>query len=169
MTKIFIDTNLYLGLYDSGEDPGKIFGDIGALRSSLIFPDVVFDEFVRNRDRILGRYAKTVGDAAIAGLEPSFFLSQLPVFQTLLRAGDEYNGRVRSMVNDIQQMIAEPERDPIFGAFSRLYSDREVLIIQRTEMQVERARQRKLIGNPPGAIGKIRLVTNLSGRCSLST
>jgi hypothetical protein len=149
MVKIFIDTNLFLGLYDSDEDPMEIFGDVEAVHPSLIFPDMVFDEFVRNRDRILDRYGKMMKNHTIQGPDLPFFLQRLPAFPTLDRVRDEYNLVVQAMASDVQQMIVEADTDPIFDALSRLYSDPAVTVIRRTDAHIDRARQRKLIGNPP--------------------
>ena len=51
MIKIFIDTNIFLGLYETNNDPITIFEkDISKLRPHLISTDQVYDEFIRNRD-----------------------------------------------------------------------------------------------------------------------
>ncbi len=70
MTKIFIDTNLFLGLYWSDEDTGQIFGDIEALKPYLLFPDLVFDEFLRNRDRILDTHSRQIKKTEIGEISP---------------------------------------------------------------------------------------------------
>jgi hypothetical protein len=54
LCKVFIDTNLFLGLYESNENRvGKIFEDLFNIKEHIIFVDQVFDEFLRNRDKLL--------------------------------------------------------------------------------------------------------------------
>ncbi|RXE56071.1 hypothetical protein ABH15_07750 [Methanoculleus taiwanensis] len=149
MTKVFIDTNLFLGLYWSDEDTGQIFGDIETLKPHLIFPDLVFDEYLRNRDRILDVHSRQIRKTEIGELNPPFVVREQPDFARLLRIGEEYDSALQSLVSDIEGMIANPSGDPIYAAFSRLVDDPGVTIIRRTEEHVERAHRRKLLGNPP--------------------
>jgi len=60
MPKIFIDTNIFLGLYESNFNSLKIFKDIRQIEDNLVIPDQVYSEFVRNRDLILLRLINQV-------------------------------------------------------------------------------------------------------------
>ena len=115
MTCICIDTNLFLGLYGADEDPGEILADIWALRERLVFPDIIFDEFFRNRSKILDRFAEDLRRREIAEvLLPSVIQNNLNV-ATLQRAGEDYNRVLWTLYEDIQKVITDPAADPMRG------------------------------------------------------
>jgi len=149
MVKILIDTNRYLDLYWSEEDIHEVLGDIMELKSYLVFPDIVFDEFMRNRQRVMDRMVKQLKGALIPDQRWPFFLRQEPDFSLVLQNGEEYNQAVQSLAADLDQMISGAERDPIFSAVSKFYRDQEVTVLERTAGLIELAHRRKLIGNPP--------------------
>ncbi|WP_300166208.1 PIN domain-containing protein [Methanofollis sp.] len=149
MTRIMIDTNIFLSLYESKEDPEEIFRDIMKVRASPVLPDVIFDEYLRNRDRALGSRARRIRNAAVPEDEMPDFLVQSPEYCRLQQRAGEYNRSIRDLVADIQMMIADPAGDPIFAALSRLYADPETTTLRWTRAHFERASQRKIIGNPP--------------------
>lgn len=61
MCKVFIDTNVFLGLYQTNKNNlENIFEDISKLKSSIVFVDQVSDEFLRNRDKVLTRQIQNV-------------------------------------------------------------------------------------------------------------
>lgn len=149
MTCICIDTNLFLGLYGADEDPGEILADIWALRERLVFPDIIFDEFFRNRSKILDRFAEDLRRREIAEvLLPSVIQNNLNV-ATLQRAGEDYNRVLWTLYEDIQKVITDPAADPIARAFRGLTRDPAVRVFRWTEGLVARAHCRKLLGNPP--------------------
>lgn len=149
MPKIFIDTNLFLSLYECTEDIGEIWTDIGKCAPHLVVPDVVTDEFIRNRDRILEYRYRQIKNAEISVYEPPAFLRLTAASSHLRRLGDDYNQNLEKLAADLQSMITRSETDPIFQAFGELIAHPEVMLLRRTGDQVERAHRRKLIGNPP--------------------
>lgn len=146
--RICIDTNLFLGLYWSDEDIREIFGDIGMLKHSLLVPDIIYDEFLRNRDRILDSLARQMRKTEIDDLHPPFLVQQQGI-STLRERSDDYNAALQSLVAGVRELITEPPRDPLYVAFSGLIADPAVTVIQMTDEHVERAHRRKLLGNPP--------------------
>jgi hypothetical protein len=149
MVRICIDTNRFIDLYETDEDVSEIYSDIRKARSHLVLPDIISDEFLRNRGRILDRRMKDLKNTTIPDIRWPFFLLQtrsLPLWQ---QRYDEYNQAVLSVLSDIEMMIADVERDPIASAFVGLMRDPEVTVLSRTDLDIERAHRRKLIGNPP--------------------
>ncbi|MDN7024271.1 hypothetical protein FGU65_05090 [Methanoculleus sp. FWC-SCC1] len=147
--RICIDTNLFLGLYWSDEDVREVFGDIEMLKRSLLVPDMISDEFLRNRDRILDSQSRQMRRTEIDDLHPPFLVRQQQGFSTLRERSDDYNTALQSLVAGIREMIADPQKDPLYVSFSGLIDDPAVTVIRRTEEHVERAHRRKLLGNPP--------------------
>jgi hypothetical protein len=153
MTSVCIDTNLFLELYESEEDPGAIFADIGVLREQLVFPDIIFDEFLRNRPKVLDRIAEDVRRRETGEVRVPSVLRGNPNVAALQRAGEEYNRVVWALYADIQDLIAESATDPVARAFTDLSRDPGVRVFRRTDDLITRAHRRKLLGNPPKSTG----------------
>ncbi len=153
MTGVCIDTNLFLELYESEEDPGEIFADIGALEKHLVFPDIIPDEFLRNRSKMLDRIAEDVRRREVGNVRVSSILRENPDVAALQLAGEEYNRVVGVLYAGIQDMIADPAGDPVARAFTGLLSSPGVRVFLRTDELITRAHRRKLLGNPPKSAG----------------
>lgn len=153
MTAICIDTNLFLELYGTAEDPEEIFADIGAVREHLVFPDIIFDEFLRNRSRVLDRIADDVRKRETGEVPLPSVIRKNPNIAALQRAGEEYNRVVGALYADIRRMIVDPAVDPVARAFGDLARDPGVRVFRRTEELIARAHRRKLLGNPPKSPG----------------
>ncbi|MCC7565474.1 MAG: DUF4935 domain-containing protein [Methanomicrobiaceae archaeon] len=149
MMKILIDTNRYLDLYESDEDTEDILGDMLKFTDHLIFPDIILDEFLRNRTRILDRRIKQVADTEVPPIRWPFFLRRYPGVSTLQQKAEEYNQAVSSVVADLEKVASDIENDPIYRFLLRIYRDPGVMVLHRTDELIERAHRRKLIGNPP--------------------
>lgn len=153
MTAICIDTNLFLELYRTDEDPGDIFEDIRVIAKHLVFPDIIFDEFLRNRSKVLDRIADDVRKRETGEVLLPSVIRENPNTAALQRAGKEYNQVVGALYADIQRMIIEPAADPVARAFGDLARDPGVRVFRRTEELIARAHRRKLLGNPPKSPG----------------
>jgi predicted nucleic acid-binding protein len=149
MTKIFLDTNIFLALYQAVVDFDAIFIDIERISPHLLLPDLIYEEFVRNRDRVLELFARSIRAADIEALPSSFLVTGTAEYAALQQIGEEYSRRVRVLGDRIESMIADPETDPVYTAFVGLFDDPEVITLERTESHVMRAHRRKLLGNPP--------------------
>lgn len=153
MTVVCIDTNLFLELYESNEDPEEIFPDVGALAEHLVFPDIILDEFLRNRARVLDRVADDIRKRETGEIRPPALIRGNPNVAALQRAGEEYNRVAGALYSDILNMITEPSADPVARAFTSLSRDPAVRVFHRTEELITRAHRRKLLGNPPKSTG----------------
>jgi hypothetical protein len=153
MTVVCIDTNLFLELYESNEDPEEIFPDVGALAEHLVFPDIILDEFLRNRARVLDRVADDIRKRETGEIRPPALIRGNPNVAALQRSGEEYNRVAGALYSDILNMITEPSADPVARAFTSLSRDPAVRVFHRTEELITRAHRRKLLGNPPKSTG----------------
>ncbi|GLI46302.1 PIN domain-containing protein [Methanoculleus bourgensis] len=153
MTCVCIDTNLFLELYGTDEDPGEIFADIGALREYLVFPDIIFDEFLRNRSKVLDRAADDLRRRETGEVLLPSILRESPKAAELQRTGEDYNRVVWTLSDEIQRVIIDPGADPVARAFRDLARDPAVRVFRRTEDLITRAHRRKLLGNPPKSPG----------------
>ncbi|KLK87485.1 hypothetical protein SZ63_10475 [Methanoculleus sediminis] len=153
MTAVCIDTNLFLELYESEENPEEIVADVGALAEHLVFPDIIIDEFLRNRSRILDRIADDVRRREAGEIRLPSIIRGYPNAAILQRAVEEYDRAIGSLCGDIEGMIIDPAADPVALAFNALSGDPAVQVFHRTDELVTRAHRRKLLGNPPKSAG----------------
>jgi predicted nucleic acid-binding protein len=149
MTKIFLDTNIFLALYETDGDIREIFEDLHTIRSHLIFPEQVWDEFVRNRDRALESQVRKIKAQCVAVFPPTPLIVETGGFAALQQVAEDYNRQVQELAAGIRQLIADPTHDPVYSALASLYWDPTVTILSRTPEIIDRAHTRKLIGNPP--------------------
>ncbi|QSZ66399.1 hypothetical protein RJ40_02235 [Methanofollis aquaemaris] len=149
MTRVFIDTNLFLGLYDAGEDFQTVIAEIERLKPDLLLPETVLDEFLRNRDRLLGHHAKALRNAAGAVQSPPSFLRDSPETAAFEEAAERYSHSLLALADEIEAMITDKKEDPVWAAIERLATDSGVRVIRWTGEHLGRAQSRKLVGNPP--------------------
>lgn len=153
MTTVCMDTNIFLELYEADEDPEEIVVDVGALAEHLVLPDIIIDEFLRNRSRVLERIADDVRSREINEIRLPSVIRGHPNVAMLQRAAEEYDRAIGALYNDIGDIIADPALDPVARAFNALSGNPVVRVVRRTDELVTRAHRRKLLGNPPKSTG----------------
>lgn len=148
MTKIFIDTNIFLGLYYSNLNPVTIFEDIFKLKSNLILTDQVHDEFIRNRDIQL-QYLIENSKNYIPKYPTSSLIRSLKEFSDLNKIKKDLQDANETLIKKLQEMKEDTDKDPVFKWFLKLYNDSKITKYERNEDIIKKAYNRKLIGNPP--------------------
>ena len=82
MSKIFIDTNKFLDFYRFKKDSLQILRELHQHSGSIVFPSLVYDEFLRNRVKIIGQVINSLRNE-----KPKYFTSAivegLEVFEDL--------------------------------------------------------------------------------------
>ncbi|KAF5071360.1 PIN domain protein [anaerobic digester metagenome] len=149
MTKILIDTNIFLGLYESNEDAVDIFRDIEKIKAKLVIPQQIYDEFLRNRDRILRTLIQNIKNANQKGMHLTALIRHLAEYESLKNAKRELSQINNTLIQKIEEMISDPAKDPIFSRFTKLYKSRSVSKIKKNDALIQKAFLRKLSGNPP--------------------
>ena len=150
MCKVFIDTNIFLSLYQTKKNNlEKIFEDISKLKSSIVFVDQVSDEFLRNRDTILNKQIDNVSNQEIKKLHVTSLIKSLDEFSKLTEAKDKFNEKQKILLEKIKKIKDDLEEDIVYNKFYKLYNDPEITIYERTDAIIDKAHKRMLIGNPP--------------------
>jgi len=149
MSKIFIDTNLFLNLYETNHDTLNIFKDINELISDLVMTDQVFDEFLRNRDVCLQKVVTQIKNNKV-NLGSSSLTRHLNEFNDLGQLKKEFDKKNQEIERKIEDMMQNPKNDPIYSSFLKLFTDPLLKKYTRTPEILKKAHERKLIGNPPG-------------------
>lgn len=149
MTKIFIDTNIFLGLYESNKDTIEIFKDIEKLKSKLVFSRQVYDEFLRNRDRILRKLKNNIETINKIGMHSTSLVQSSTEYEQLKKIKTDFIKINQSLIQKIEEMIVDSSKDPIFSQFTQLYNITSVMRIEKSDTLIQKAFFRKLAGNPP--------------------
>ena len=154
LTKIVIDTNIFLGLYESDNDTLRIFEDIEKLQPHLIMSDQSFEEFLRNRDKLLQKLIKEI--KRTTNINPYFcsLIRDSTHFKNILSLKEQFKEHSGKLIKEIQTMLDTPEKDPIYIKFNKIFNSTEVVKLFRTDEIIDKAYRRKLIGNPPMSVGK---------------
>jgi len=149
MTKVFIDTNRFLDLYRTDKDSIKIFKEIFNLKPNLICCEQGYNEFIRNRDRVLNATLENLVKNKM-DLYTTAFTRQLPEYSEISRLQKEYKDIHKKIVERIKDIQNKPQIDPVFSEFIKLYNKNEIKKYLVSDKIVENAHKRKLCGNPPG-------------------
>lgn len=150
MCKVFIDTNIFLRLYQTNQDNlNNIFEDISKLKASLVFVDQVSDEFLRNRDKIFSKLIKNVDEKKIPKPHVTSFIRALDEFSELLEAGKALNTKHEKLFKKLKKIKDDLDADTVYTKFYELYNDSALTIYERTDDIIDKAHKRMLIGNPP--------------------
>ena len=149
MTKVFIDTNRFLDLYRTDKDSIKIFQEISNLKPNLICCEQGYNEFVRNRDRVLNSTLENLIKNRM-DLYTTAFTRQLPEYSEIARLQKEYKDVHKKLVERIKDIHKKPQKDPVFSEFVKLYNKDEIKKFPISDKIIDNAHKRKLCGNPPG-------------------
>lgn len=148
MYKVFIDTNLFLRLYDAEKKHlTEIFKDIIKLNSSIVFVDQVYDEFLRNRDQLLSKLIKDVANNN-QNLHVNSLIRSLEGFSELKEAKNIFDEKHNDLIKRLTEMKDNIEEDIVYSKFDELYNSK-FEIYERTDDIIDKAYKRMLIGNPP--------------------
>lgn len=149
MTKILIDTNIFLGLYESNNDPITIFDeDISKLRSDLIFTDQIYDEFLRNRDKELEKLIALCKNNKCI-INSSSIIRSLRDFSKLKDIKNNFKETNDLLIKKLQDIMDDIAKDTVFQSFLKLYNHSDVIKYEKNEEIIKEAHKRKLLGNPP--------------------
>lgn len=147
-TKIFIDTNIFLNLYNSN-DSGSVDAFMKVLfkyKRILITTEQAFNEYLRSRSRIIGQFK--------ASFLASRTKEQTSSFMRSLTGFDEYNMTLKKLhdqhkaiLNEIEDVMSDPTKDFIYNGFIKLWKNNK---IPTTDSLIDASVKRKATGDPPG-------------------
>lgn len=153
MAKIYIDTNVFIDIYQSSSDPVGVVDTIANYAAYLVVPDQTVNEFHRNRVGVLDKLAKDFGRSVDVKPWFSSLIKHLPGFQDLTAAADEFRAKARNILHQIEA-ARDPANDPVAEKVTELFSRSETTRIPLTDDLIGKAHRRKLLGNPPASPDK---------------
>jgi hypothetical protein len=155
MSKIFIDTNIFLNYYGSNnyDDLQLVVEEIRKNYEKFVFPNQVLDEYRRNRCKKITEYNSN-HFKNLSVCKPNFFSIDADV-EEFNRLTIEYNKSYKIIEKKITNLIEKPENDIIYSLVNEMYNSEKVLKIDTTSLTlIEKAKNRFYFGNPPGSSSK---------------
>jgi predicted nucleic acid-binding protein len=149
MPKIFIDTNIFLDFYRAKKDSLGILRELYQHSGSIVFPSLVYDEFLRNRVKIIEQVINSLRNE-----KPKYFTSAivegLEVFEDLKKSRDEHRKYLDITISKLEEIKEDSKQDDVFLELSKLYKSEKIEIYEHDDSIIHKAQRRHLLGQPPG-------------------
>jgi predicted nucleic acid-binding protein len=147
MTKIYIDTNIFLDFYQSSTDRLSVFEEIERHSKSIVLTEQTVNEFRRNKNARLNELAKNVKQASSVKIHTTALIQSLPEF----KAWNEVKQHAEELAKQVSQKLLawaqDESNDPVNTAFEKLV--KESKLFRTSSASIEKAKTRKLLGEPP--------------------
>ena len=147
MTKIYIDTNVFLDFYRSATDRMAIFQQLLERADCIVVPEQTVSEFRRNRAALLNRLAKSVVESAKANPHTTALVRELSGFKEWVAAWNAANQKAQAIATQLRSWANDESSDPVCVNFVNLYC--AGMTMSTPEDAFAKAHQRKLLGEPP--------------------
>lgn len=149
MTRIFIDTNIFLDMYRANlpRDISTLLGFIFKNKKYFITTEQSINEFSRNRLSILEEALDSFKKSTTIDKSSSSFLRSLSNFKKYDDSLKKYKAQRQTIIDEIQEKIDDTNKDMIYSKYTKLCHPSYV--IHTTDEIVNLAYRRKLSGNPP--------------------
>ena len=145
MYKIFVDTNVILEFYRLKDkiNVKNILEEIKKYKKYFISTEQFKDEFLRSRNSVMTDFIKEI--SLKHNVRNDSFIATLKIYPKYKKIIKDANKCTDELIEEINELIENPENDLVYKIFLEL-SEKSY---KRTDEIVEKARKRKLIGNPP--------------------
>lgn len=149
--KILIDTNIYLDFYRSNKDALKLFDELVSHYESIILTDQIIQEFERSREKVIKTVIQNFESESKLENFSSSFLQNINEFKELIEIQRKYKSKKTEVNKAISEILNDPSKDPIATFFNEFVNEslNNERILYTTDVIVEKAKKRKLVGNPP--------------------
>lgn len=149
MTKIFIDTNVFLDMYRSNlqSDIKIIMKFLYQNKKYFITTEQSINEFTRNRNLVLKATLENFKKQSNIDKSSSTFLRSLHSYKKYEEVLEKFFEHRESVINEVEEKIKSPDKDDIYLKFKRLCKPSN--IIETTNNIIDAANRRKISGNPP--------------------
>lgn len=146
MYKIFIDTNILLDFYriNNQKSINEILKEIKKYSKYFVSTEQSMDEFLRNRERTIWDFVEELKKQNYK-VHANSIISTLDVYDEYAKSVAKAKLNTKTIINEINKLIENPELDLIYNIHLNLNRDR----YNRTNKIIENSIRRKMIGNPP--------------------
>ncbi|WP_129972574.1 MULTISPECIES: PIN domain-containing protein [Pseudomonas] len=148
MTKLFVDTNIYLDFYRGARDRLSLFEELKKLKDKLIISEQGYREFQRNRTAQLINLAKEIKKTSSISIFTTAVVRDMVEHQKATRLQSEVHKLGKELERKINAMLEpKPGDDPVLDAYENL--TKICTFIETEEKLITKAKTRKILGNPP--------------------
>lgn len=152
MAKIYIDTNVFLDFYQAGTDRLGVFRDFATRATSVILPEQTIREFRRNRSLRLHDLASKASKDHGQTLFVTAIVREVSSFLKWTEARDEVRKRADEIAQQLLTWANDEASDPVLAEFEKLVATATSL--PTTDIAIEKAKRRKVLGDPPSSPDK---------------
>ena len=147
MTRIYIDTNVFLDFYQSANDRMGIFHELLERVESIVVPEQTLREFRRNRAARLTQLAGQIEKGANINIHTTAIVQEMPEFKLWMKARDEAKRQVHAIASQLRTWARDEASDPVHQEFVKLYMLGTTMSTPPDALN--KAQTRKLLGEPP--------------------
>ncbi|MFM0742273.1 PIN domain-containing protein [Paraburkholderia xenovorans] len=148
MTKLFVDTNIYLDFYRAASDRLSLFDELKKLKNTLIISEQGYREFQRNRTLQLTKLGAEIERTSSISIYTTAVVQDMVEHQEATRLQSQVRKIGKELKSKIEAMLEpKPGDDPVFDAYDDLTKTCD--FIETKEELIAKAKTRKLLGNPP--------------------
>ncbi|MCP9751260.1 PIN domain-containing protein [Ferruginibacter sp. HRS2-29] len=149
--KILIDTNIYLDFYRSNNETLKLFKELVNHFDKIILTDQIIFEFERSREGVIKKVRQNFEAESRIENFSSSYLQDLSEFKDLIELQKQYKVKRTTLINKLNENLEDPSKDPVASFFKEFVDEslKNDKIYRTTEDIIQKANNRKLIGNPP--------------------
>ncbi|MCW2484958.1 DUF4935 domain-containing protein [Candidatus Symbiopectobacterium sp. NZEC127] len=148
MTKLFVDTNIYLDFYRAASDRLSLFDELKKLGDTLIISEQGYKEFQRNRTVELARLSAEIKKTTSISIYTTAVLQDMVEHKQASSLQSQVHKIGLQLMNKIGVMLEpNPGDDPVLDAYKELIKI-STYITTKNEL-IAKAKIRKILGNPP--------------------
>lgn len=149
MTKIFIDTNIFLDMYRANiqKDIKTIMQFLYQNKKYFITTEQSINEFLRNRRKVLNEALDDFKKKKNIDNGTTTFLRSLASFKKYDDSLKKFQEQKKNIIEEIKDKIENPQNDDVFSKFKKLCKADNVILL--SDEIIDSAIRRKFAGNPP--------------------
>ena len=149
MTKICIDTNIFLDMYRANiqKDIKTIMQFLYQNKKYFITTEQSINEFLRNRRKVLNEALDDFKKKTNIDNGTTTFLRSLASFKKYDDSLKKFQEQKKNIIEEIKDKIENPQNDDVFSKFKKLCKADNVILL--SDEIIDSAIRRKFAGNPP--------------------
>lgn len=147
MTKIYIDTNIFLDFYQSTKDRISVFQEIEKHSKSIVLTEQTVSEFRRNKNARLNELSRNIKKTSSVTVHTTALVQSLPEYKAWCEAKRNAEKLAQAVSTKLVSWTQDEASDPVNLAFEKLV--KESTLFRTSPAAIEKAKTRKLLGEPP--------------------
>jgi predicted nucleic acid-binding protein len=154
MIKIYVDTNILLDFYRKAHPPGALVDDLTKQVGHLVTTDQTINEFLRNRANVLNQLIRNFKTSTDVVLHTASVLMTLDDHGAFRAAHEVIKTKAEAILSRLNSMRDDLENDPAGQKIVSLLRHNDIQTIHISGILIQKAHERKLLGNPPSSPDK---------------